>query len=251
MKDALGNYLENDGNLILNDMLTNLFEEDARNHVINGDCAGQQTLEPDIVHFNLTSQREYPKELRKGEAGIRDPFQVDAPLGCGPVTHTNGLDIVNDKVEIQVVGWSNNNQKELPNYTHPLSVCDPSSNGPDMCVDGLDLSPKITYHGEEDLFGDSRLCEVPITMVEDFVALGLNLPEASDHGIDVGHIKRMRGRPRKNSAKLNVSDCNLDPNLDPLVVRNYVWKNGLDLGVTGVMDESEMIERLPDMEKRD
>ncbi|KAJ1394956.1 hypothetical protein SESBI_33781 [Sesbania bispinosa] len=97
--------------------------------------------------------------------------------------------------------------------------------------DGMSVSAYFVALGASyDLSGEARLCEVPIAIVEDFdVTCGIR-SETTSAAIKGGNIKRRRGRPRKQSFKL---------------------KMGLDLGVSGYDDESIMINRLADMEKRD
>ncbi|KAJ1388703.1 methionine ABC transporter ATP-binding protein [Sesbania bispinosa] len=105
--------------------------------------------------------------------------------------------------------------------------------------------------------GESRLCKVAITLVEDLAAMGVHLHEP-DVATKLGPTKRRMGRSRKNSEKSKVSSSNLDFNLSskllnivPNEVAHYVGKIGMNLGVSDVADESVMIERLTDVEKRD
>ncbi|KAJ1441582.1 glycosyl transferase family 1 [Sesbania bispinosa] len=107
------------------------------------------------------------------------------------------------------------------------------------------------------LIDDNQLCEFPITVAKDVDALWVKcfMPQVST--INKGVTKRKRGRPRKTSTRVQVSVSDLDLDLissslkDPLDVTNTVWKRGLELGVSGFVDEFECIGQLVEMEKRD
>ncbi|KAJ1440345.1 hypothetical protein SESBI_01913 [Sesbania bispinosa] len=104
--------------------------------------------------------------------------------------------------------------------------------------DGVPISAYFVALGaSSDLSGEARLCEVLIAIVEDFdVTCGIRF-EITSADVKGGNIKRRRGRPRKQSFKLNVSDSHMDIHsiLDkkPFVVANTVWHMGLALGVSG------------------
>ncbi|KAJ1420452.1 hypothetical protein SESBI_14365 [Sesbania bispinosa] len=106
-----------------------------------------------------------------------------------------------------------------------------------------------------ELSGNSRLCEVPITIADELEFQGVTrkvIPEDVGKG---GLPKRRRGRPRKIPTNPQVSDSYMD--ICSLLVKkphdvaNSVWKIGLDLGVSGFVDDSVIIDKLAEMEKRD
>ncbi|KAJ1399214.1 acyl-CoA dehydrogenase [Sesbania bispinosa] len=124
-----------------------------------------------------------------------------------------------------------------------------ASDGASISVDLVALS------APPDLSGDDRLCDVPIAFAEDLdLACGFRsvTPSVTVKG---GNIKKRRGIPRKKFVTLKVSDSDMEIHYildkEPFYVANTFWKMGLDLGVSGYDNESVMINRLADMEKRD
>ncbi|KAJ1397553.1 DUF255 domain-containing protein [Sesbania bispinosa] len=116
-----------------------------------------------------------------------------------------------------------------------------------QCSNNGSLRPRTKDMGSPfDLVGELNLCEVDITVVEDLAVLDGNQPSKQ-----CWLHKENEGRPRKKSDNLQVSDSMILDHKDSLEVEKFVWNIGLELGVSGVVAESEMIQRLADMETRD
>ncbi|KAJ1406392.1 hypothetical protein SESBI_25139 [Sesbania bispinosa] len=140
-------------------------------------------------------------------------------------------------------------QEQLSQCCMPVECDAFKANGALVSVD------LVAFSAPPDLSGEDRLCDVPIAFAEDFkLACGIRFatPSATAKG---GNIKRRRGRPRKKTVTLKVSDSVMEIHSildkEPIDVANIVWNMRLDLGVSGYDDESVMINRLADMEKRD
>ncbi|KAJ1377280.1 ATP-dependent DNA-helicase PIF1 [Sesbania bispinosa] len=104
----------------------------------------------------------------------------------------------------------------------------------------------------------SRLCDVPITVVDNWD--GLN-PTVSRNKVAVKGVqpKRKRGRPGKLvDDKMRENESNFKANMssillekDPEEVANSVWQIRLEQGISGVDDELLMLRKLTEMEKRE
>ncbi|KAJ1383938.1 hypothetical protein SESBI_42950 [Sesbania bispinosa] len=116
-------------------------------------------------------------------------------------------------------------------------------------VDSMDLTGSLNLG--TDSIAEEALREVPISIVEDLEAMGLYHRGHQDKG---GAPKRKRGRPKKKLSPQKVSASTVDLihlESEPYVVANSVWNLGVELGISGVENEAEMIGRLKDLEERD
>ncbi|KAJ1390336.1 polyprotein [Sesbania bispinosa] len=93
------------------------------------------------------------------------------------------------------------------------------------------------------LLAEDNLCEVPITVMETIAMV-----KGKATTVNTRNPVKRRGRPKKNPDKLQVSDSFL-LDKEPNEIAKLVWHLGLQLGVSGVIDETTA--KLTEMESRD
>ncbi|KAJ1381011.1 sigma-54-dependent Fis family transcriptional regulator [Sesbania bispinosa] len=205
----------------------------------NGPLVGGKVVGPSLRFVVLVDQSKL--ELGKIQALTLIPLPADGetctspiPIGIynGPINH---LELTDSMQANQSPNSAMHNQVNLRHSAAEDARSDVISSDFDLLED--------------------QLCEVPILEVVDLDVAGLSTT-AAGHG---GKLKRGRGRPRKKTLQkskasqpvcsINNEFLSLDHN--PISVANKVWEIRCALGLFGYNDETVMVNRLVQMERRD
>ncbi|KAJ1378229.1 hypothetical protein SESBI_48060 [Sesbania bispinosa] len=215
-------------------------------------------------------------DLRKIGPKISDGVQLHACLGEGSGFAANGLGVLITNFESPDVATQltcpamYDGIEEVNNCATPNTVLLTSQvEDTETCAQSVSHSPEAVLETQNvgsdelqcsnpeaipvvkvpvpnaSLLAEDNLCEVPITAMEN-----ITMVEGKATTLNTRNPVKKRGRPKKNPNKLQVSDSFL-LDKEPNEIAKSVWHLGLQLGVSGVMDETTMIAKLIEMASRD